>query len=99
MSAHTEINTQLADIKAELAEVRDLILQHLSGVPNPKMVGTREAAEALGISEETVRIRCAEGRLRHKREGRKLRFQRGWLQEYLKQESISPNRVLSRRAR
>lgn len=39
------------------------------GVPDVKMLSVREAAEALGVSETTVRALCSAGRLAHHRVG------------------------------
>ena len=54
-------------------------------------MNSTEAAEYLHLSDRTIRTLCKERKIRHVRmHGNRLRFQKEWLDEYLKSITFEP---------
>lgn len=54
-------------------------------------MGTKEAADYLGVSDKTVRNLCSSRKIKHRRlSTRNIQFKKEWLDDYLKSIIIEP---------
>lgn len=86
MSAIEDLFQQYRKLTADSNAAAMLVLAHiqLGAKPDDALLTTKQAAEQLGVSAETVRSLCRDGQIQSIRVGRKLRLRPAWVAEYLR---------------
>ncbi len=73
-------------LEAIAARAAELVEDRGAAAAEP-WIGVEEAAEYLRCKPQRIYDLVSQGRLEHRKDGRRLLFRRSWLDEYLEQEA------------
>jgi len=81
-------NNPFEELENQIARVRQEITSMSEGKPIPEFIGTTEASELLGLSKSSIYKRTMNGTIPFYKIGRKLRFSRSELHEFIKKGQV-----------